>query len=239
MGLFKLPTVRIQGKPPQRGGASDAGGRPVQNTLGLQWSPTPEPKAPKPTFSTVGQKAQTDDKFSIREVFIEVARETVAKCINAGIMGESAARELYRSYSTYLEGLPAATPAEDLLYWHWKKNPGEMSLIAMQINDDMDQAMPVFDFSVAKVAALDGSVFSNNSQDVMDFFYKMRTPLLTGTTTDFYVIGLCNPYMQRHILKGLKSEVASGNSAFCFFTLLTHEQMEDALNYMNSKRVSP
>lgn len=252
MALFKLPVITIGRKTGSGGGYGGGGASvpPAPSTAenrelrsdsfhgGGIASPHP---AHQGSMSTGREGVQVHRRAEVRvpkseakvlpvytdpsSMFLDNAKEVIARCIQAGIIGDSSARDFFRTYSAYLEEEPAGG-YEDFLTYAYKDNEEQCTQIASMLNSSLDYPLTRLEVEPNKIASGLSGILEG---DLLTLCKKLRTPLLSASTSDLLVFGVTNPYLSRHIEAAIKSEVPLFEDSYRYYLLLTASQMAEAM----------
>lgn len=254
MALFKLPVITIGRKtgaggglgsgsmagspaPERRDGGADGfpgmgGGNPYQQSGVGAGRGQPEVMVHRRVETRVvkSESRSLPTYTDPSSMFLDNAKEVIARCIQAGIIGDSSAREFFRTYSSYLEEEPAGG-YEDFLTYAYKDNEEQCTQIASMLNSSLDYPLTRLEVDPSRVATGLSGILEG---DMLSFCKKMRTPLLSASTADLLVFGVSNPYLSRHIEVAFKAEVPSLENSYRYYLLLTTGQMSEAVDKLLS-----
>lgn len=158
-------------------------------------------------------------------MFLENAKEVIARCIQAGIIGDSSARDFFKTYSAYLDE-EVEGGHEDFLTFAYKGNEEQCVQIASMLNSSLDYPLTRLEVDPTKVSSGLSGILEG---DLLSFCRKTRTPLLTASTSDLLVFGVSNPYLARHVEAAFRSEVPDMESSYRYYLLLSPTQMAEAM----------
>lgn len=250
MALFKLPVITIGRKAP-------GGAQPVrEGGAGAPFHPGGEElrRQESPEMVRIGSDAgaggataipsvlrRTESKIARAEgrnlpaysdpptMFLDNAKEVIARCIQAGIIGDSSAREFFRRYSAYLEEEPEGG-VEDFLSFAYQDNEEQCIQIASMLNSSLDYPLTRLDVEPSQISAGTGGVLEG---ELLSFCQKMRIPLLAASTADLLIFGVCNPYLSRHAEAAFRAEVVSLEHSYRYYLLLSPSQMKAAVEKLH------
>lgn len=250
MALFKLPVITI-GRKPGGGGGTPApimpttpsierreGSTDPASDIGVVRAPQAQParvSTPRDTFSAQRRAEQRAVKSEAKSLltytdpgsmFLDNAKEVIARCIQAGIIGDSSARDFFRAYSTYLEEEPEGG-FEDFLTFAYKDNEEQCTQISAMLNSSMDYPLTRLEVEPGRIATGLSGILEG---DLLAFCRKMRTPLLSASTSDLLIFGVSNPYLSRHIEIAFKTEMPAMENSYRYYLLLTLGQMSEAMS---------
>lgn len=259
MALFKLPVITIGRK--TGSGTGLGGGTPLNPPVSpasperrdggqggvssLASIPSyPSPSVPARTLAReeVVIQRRTEARIAKSEakslpaytdpasMFLDNAKEVIARCIQAGIIGDSSARDFFRTYSSYLEEEPDGG-YEDFLSYAYKDNEEQCTQIASMLNSSMDYPLTRLEVDPGRVASGFSGILEG---DLLSFCRKMRTPLLSASTSDLLVFGVANPYLSRHIEAAFKAELPALENSYRYYLLLNLSQMKEAMGKISS-----
>jgi len=211
-----------RGPVPERGGAGE----------------TPAPKIsidiPKPQSiagtrirreEAVKQSSRGVSYTDIPTLMLDNAKEVIARCIQAGIIGDSAARDYFRSYSAYLESEPS-DGYRDFMDFAFFENEEQYTQIASMLNSSLDYPLTRLEVDPTKIASGLNGVLEG---DLKSMCQKMRVPALTASTSDLVVLGVANPYLAKHAEAAFKAEIVGQENTYRFYVILTPAQFKTAL----------
>lgn len=163
-------------------------------------------------------------------MFLDNAKEVIARCIQAGIIGDSAARDYFRTYSAYLEREPSGG-YEDLLSFAFKNNEEQFVQIASILNSSLDYPLARLEVDPSRIA---GGLNGILEGDLLSLSSRIRVPVLTASTSDLLVLGVANPYLARHAEAAMRAEIPGQENSYRFYLLLSPDQLRTALGRMGS-----
>jgi hypothetical protein len=253
MGIFKLPVINIGGRR-GGGGTSVPVGTPITPATDWAAPTSPSEKRERPggggdspssppkisidiprTQQIAGARFRREEAAKqaskslsytdIPTLMLDNAKEVIARCIQAGIIGDSAARDYFRSYSTYLDSEPS-DGYRDFLDFAFADNEEQYMRIAGVLNSSLDYPLSRLEVDPSKIASGLNGVLEG---DLLNLCQKMRVPALTASTTDLVVLGVANPYLARHVEAAFKTELVGQENSYRFFVLLSPSQFKNAL----------
>lgn len=161
----------------------------------------------------------------IPTMFLDNAKEVIARCIQAGIIGDAAARDYFRAYSSYLDSEPDGG-YHDFLCYAFGENDEQLSQIASVLNSSLDYPLTRLEVDPAKISGgLNGVV----EGELGALCQRIRVPALAASTTDLVVLGVANPYLAKQAEAAFKSELAGLENSYRFYLLLSPSQLRAAL----------
>ena len=245
MGIFKLPVISIGGKrpespvlppriPPLTSPQRAGGGDGIDE--GIAAGPPKVPVEIPRGMPAVGTRVRRDDGgrisanprgvsyTDIPTIFLDNAKEVIARCIQAGIIGDAAARDYFRSYSAYLETEPE-DGYQDFLCYAFGENDEQLSQIASVLNSSLDYPLTRLEVDPSKISGgLNGVI----EGDLGSLCQRIRVPALTASTTDLVVLGVANPYLAKHAEAAFKAELVGQENSYRFYLLLSPSQLRAA-----------
>jgi len=241
MALFKLPVITIgrktggggQGNPrftlpsvssspretSHERGSEGGGGQPGESREGAVASRRIEPRIVK------SESRSLPNYTGPGPMFLDNAKEVIARCIQAGIIGDSSARDFFRTYSAYLEE-DSGEGFDDFLTYAYKDNEEQCAQIASMLNSSLDYPLTRLEVEPGKIATGFAGILEG---ELLTFCRKMKTPLLTASTSDLLVFGVCNPYLARHVEAAFRTELPAMENSYRYYLLLTPSQMAEAM----------
>jgi hypothetical protein len=238
-GVGTPPPLPNYPDPAKQSGVGSPGGggdfsqqQPVSN---YQQSPsvyTERPVAvrrPEPKVVRLSEPKSLPQYTDPATMFLDNAKEVIARCIQAGIIGDSSARDFFKTYSAYLEE-EHPEGHEDFLTFAYKDNEEQCVQIAAMLNSSLDYPLTRLDVDSGKVSAGLNGVLEG---DLAAFCKKTRTPLVAASTSDLLVFGLSNPYLTKHVEAAFKAEVPDLENSYRYYMLLSPSQMTEAMIRIN------
>lgn len=255
MALFKLPVISIGRKPGGDGSnrpppipgvvpqspilpvfRRDIDGMPdatLQEGSGGEGGLVAERTAPQrrhePRVHRGGEGKNLPHYTDAKSMFLDNAKEVIARCIQAGVIGDSSARDFFRTYSAYLEAEPA-DGYEDFLSFAYKDNSEQCTQIASMLNSSMEYPLTRLEVEPSRIFSGMGGVLEG---ETLAFCKKMRTPLLAASTSDLLIFGVCNPYLSRHVEAAFRMELPEMEGSFRYYMLVSPQQMAEAMEKLS------
>jgi hypothetical protein len=183
------------------------------------------PRRPEPKTVRIAESKNLPQYTDPPTMFLDNAKEVIARCIQAGIIGDSSARDFFKTYSAYLEE-EQADGHEDFLTFAYKGNEEQCVQIAAMLNSSLDYPLTRLEVEPSRVASGLNGILEG---DLLSFCKKTRTPLITASTSDLLVFGLSNPYLTKHIEAAFKAEVPDMEGSYRYYMLLSPSQMAEAM----------
>lgn len=161
----------------------------------------------------------------IPTMFLDNAKEVIARCIQAGIIGDAAARDYFRSYSAYLESEPAEG-YQDFLCYAFGENDEQLTQVASVLNSSLDYPLTRLEVDPAKISGgLNGVI----EGDLGSLCRRIRVPALSASTTDLVILGVANPYLAKQAEAAFKAELVGQENSYRFYLLLSPAQLRAAI----------
>ncbi len=254
MGIFKLPVISIGGKRGEPARPAPRTFDPAQPSPRDRATPDAPPAVPGIGEGTgsggarvsidiprgqgaVGTRVKRDEGgrisgaprgavyTDIPTMFLDNAKEVIARCIQAGLIGDAAARDYFRSYSAYLEQEPGGG-YQDFLTYAFNANEEQLTQIASILNSSLDYPLARLEVEPGKVS---GGLVGVLEGDLRNFCLRVRVPALAASTSDLLVLGVANPYLVRHVEAAFRAELPELENSYRFYLLLTPGQLATAL----------
>lgn len=250
MGIFKLPVINIGGRkseprpafpaippfdatpihpPREEMGTSLGGGGSSPPLISVQIPKGQVAAGTRVRRGDGGRGSAAVQGVSYTDIptmFLDNAKEVIARCIQAGIIGDSAARDYFRAYSSYLEEEPS-DGYQDFLSFAFGQNDEQFTQIATVLNSSLDYPLTRLELDPLKIS---GGLNGVTEGDLGSLCRRIRVPPLAASTTDLVVLGVANPYLARHAEAAFKEELAGAENSYRFYLLLSPAKLRAAIN---------
>lgn len=247
MGIFRLPVVKIGKKSDGGFGGSvstlrpsfvedqsETGGEAGEETVRAREAIKLVTEHRQVRAATAGAGVRAGGDYTdVPSMFLENAKEVIARCIQAGLIGDAAARDFFRNYSAYLAKDPD-TGYEDFLTFAYKDSEDQALQVAGLLNSTLDYPLTRLEVEPGRVAAGFSGVLEG---DLLAVLKRCRVPLLAASTNDLLVFGVANPYLSRHFDQALRHEVPTVENSYRYYLLLSPSQLENAIAKMSMSEV--
>lgn len=208
LSKFKLPTLtRIPTSLPRRPAAAVAVESPT--LPGMPAMPPPHAGMPAQT-KTIQQniiraqqrteEARDVKDFTPHEFYIGNAKRVVSVLMSSKLMGDSAARDAFRSYLEYLKSEPDII--EDFISKTYSDNPDQLAGIVEILNQETSYET----LAPLDLASLRCGETVEQNLGIADFCRKHRMPLLAASTSDLLLFGIVNPSVAEGLASAMLRE---------------------------------